>query len=260
MENSTPKRVFLDNCIFSISDTVQGAQKPHQIYWGGEKHTVQISGFEGKPLPKESEPWKREQVKCMTTIGRLARQDVIALSSYMETMFEGWKRSGSFPATTIGNVFNGVEVEHVDAAVERSYFFQSSLAEHIDSQSIIKFCKWLLTIDPNFLIEKVTQVKDLPSFLVANLRNVKRFGELCKGLSEKQYPDAFHLWTAEVNGADCFLTIDKKFIRVMTETNRSELPCPPLSPSQLLNQLGIDERDPLEYMEGAFYDISGRRG
>lgn len=149
---------------------------------------------------------------------------------------------------------------HVEAAVERSYFFQSSLDEHVDSQSVIKFCKWLLNIDPNVLIEKVTQAKSFPSFLMANLRNVKRFSELCKGLSEKQYPDAFHLWTAEVNGADFFLTIDKKFIHVMTETNRVDLPCPPLSPSQLLNQLGIDERDPIEYMEGVFYDISGRRG
>lgn len=260
MVNSAPKKVFLDNCIVSISDTVQGAQRAHKVNWGGKEHTLQISGFEGKPFPKESEPWKRGQVECMPTIGRLARQGVIALSSYMETMFEGWKRSGSFPASPIGNVFNGVEIEHVDAAVERSYFFQSSLDEHIDNQSMIKFCKWLLDINPDILIEKIVQVRELPDFLVANLRNVKRFRELCKGLSEKQYPDAFHLWTAEVNRADYFLTIDKKFIRVMTETNKAELLCPPLSPSQLLDQLGIHERDPIEYGEEVFYDIFGRRG
>lgn len=259
MENIVPKKVFLDNCIVSISDTVQGAQKSTKVSWGGKEHTIQVSGFEGKPLPRDDEVWKREQIECMPTIGRLARQNVIALSIYVEIQFEGWKRPRSFPATAIGNVFNGIEFEYVDAAVERSYFFQSSLDDYIDNQRMIDFCKWLLKINPDILIEKIMKARDFPDFLLINLRNVERFRELCKGLSEKQYPDAFHLWTAEVNGADCFLTIDKKFIRVMTETNKAKMPCPPLSPSQLLDELGIHERDPIEYVEGAFYDIFGRR-
>lgn len=251
MVNNAPLRVFVDNCIISISGTAQGAQRPQKINWGGKEYSLQIHGFERKPLPKESESWKREQVECMPTIGRLARQRVIALSSYMEITLEGFKRRHPL----LINVFDGVEIEHVDAAVERSYFFQSSIDKYIDKQSMIKFCKFLLGFNPDEITEKTTQILGWPDFLVANLRNIKRFKALCKGLSENQYPDAFHLWTAELNGADCFLTIDKKFIQVMTKTNQTELPCLPLSPSQLLDQLGIDERDPFEHREGVFYNI-----
>lgn len=258
MEDSVPKKVFLDNCIVSISDTVQMVKKSTTVNWGGKDHTVPVSGFVRKPLPIVSEVWKREQVECMPTIGRLARQKIITLLTYTETMSEGYKRRGSFSSTIIGNVFNGVEFEYVNAAVERSYFFQSPLEEYIDNKSMIDYCRFLLDINPDILIEKITRSRSFPDFLLENLRNVKKFRELCKGLSEKQYPDAFHLWTAEANGADYFLTIDRKFTRLMTTNNKAELPCSPLSPSQLLDQLGIHERDPFEYAEGVFYSLSGK--
>ena len=96
-----------------------------------------------------------------------------------------------------------------------------------------------------------------PKSLLNNLRNVQRFRELCAGLSEKQFPDAFHLWTAEINGAQMFLTTDRKFIRVMTKTKKTNLSCVPVSPQELLEHLNIHELDPFEFKEGVFYSTGG---
>lgn len=253
------KRVFVDNCIMSVSDTMQGARKRQTLNWGGSEQTIEIVGYTRKPLPNKSEAWKREQVECLPTLGRMARQNCISLYTYQETIFEGWKRAGSFPSIHLGNVFEGINIEKVDAAVERSYFFQMELGQYIEKQSVVEFCEWLLAIDANTILEVIGNIpKEFPPFLLNNLRNLERFRELCRGLSTHQYPDALHLWTAEVNDTQYFLTIDRKFIRVMTESKNLELPCRPISPSQLLDELKVYERDPFKYAEGLFYNILGQ--
>jgi predicted nucleic acid-binding protein len=250
-------KVFADNCILSASDTMQGVKKRQKINWGGSVETVDILGYERKPLPDKSQAWKKEQIECLPTVGRIARQQLISLYTYVETRYEGWKRPGSFPSIGFGNVFEGVSLTHVEAAVERSYFFSMGLGEYIQKRSVVEFCEWLLSIDPDIFIEKVARLYELPVFLLKNLRNISRYRELCEGLSTKQYPDAFHLWTAEVNGAEYFLTIDGKFIRAMTVTKKLKLPCRPLSPAQLLDEMSILVRDPFKYAEGKFYNLLG---
>lgn len=237
---------------------MQGAIKQQRLQWGDSVQLINISGYERKPLPSKDQAWKHDQVMCLPTIGRLAKEGIISVYTYFELLSEGWKRSGSFSSNNIGNIFSGVTLNHVDAAVERSYFFQIELGQYINTQEVIDYCKWLLTPGIEDLADKLSGDIKYPGHLLNNLKGVKRFRELCNGLAEKQYPDAFHLWTAEVNDADYFLTIDRKFIRAMTETKHIHLPCKPISPSQLLSLLEIDERDKFEHREGRFYDIFGK--
>ncbi|HZK14733.1 MAG TPA: hypothetical protein VFC55_09440, partial [Desulfobaccales bacterium] len=75
------------------------------------------------------------------------------------------------------------------------------------------------------------------------IKSLNRFKELCCALDEKHYPDAFHLWTAEVNGLDFFLTADRKFINVMSKTSRSQLKTKPIAPVDFLDYLGIKEKE-----------------
>jgi predicted nucleic acid-binding protein len=103
---------------------------------------------------------------------------------------------------------------------------------------VVEFCKLLLHIDatmlePSGLLEMLTETE------LTNRRNVARFRALCAVLDESQYPDAFHLWTAEVNGLDYFLTADRAFINVMTKTARLQLTTRPVGPRELLDDLGI---------------------
>lgn len=237
---------------------MQGAIKQQRLQWGDSVQLINISGYERKPLPGKDQAWKHDQVKCLPTIGRLAKEGIFSVYTYFELQSEGWKRSDSFPAKNIGNIFSGVTLNHANAAVERSYFFQMELDKYIQTREVIDYCKWLLTPGIEELADKLSGDIRYPDHLLNNLKGAQRFRDLCNGLAEKQYPDAFHLWTAEVNGADYFLTIDGKFIRAMVQTKHIRLPCKPISPSELLTLLEINERDQFEYREGQFYDIFGR--
>lgn len=250
-------KVFVDNCVISLGDTMERAFKEQDIAWGGSIQHIRIAGYVRKKLPGKDEAWKRSQIECLPTIGKIAREQRIALYTYSEIDFEGWKRSGSVFPGRLGNIFSGIHFHHVDSAIERSYLFQSEISEHLKNERVIDFCKWLLTPNIENIVVKLAATKRYPEFFLQNLLKVQRFRKLCEGLSEKQYPDAFHLWSAEVNGMDSFLTTDGKFIRALTETKRLTLPCMPLSPSQLLDHLGIVERDSFEHKEGQFYNLFG---
>jgi len=258
MADQSPLKVFVDNCILSVSDTMQGAKKQFPLNWASSVQWVDVVGYMRKPLPNSKDQWKRKEIECLPTIGRIAREGKISLFTYFELLSEGWKRSGSFPANSIGNIFSGVSINHVDAAVERSYFFQMELGQFIQTEKVIEYCKWLMTPGIEKLADRLSGNPDYPLWLLNNLRNVQRFRDLCHGLAEKQYPDALHLWSAEVNGSNLFLTIDGKFIRAMTKSKNINLPCKPVSPAELLDILKIEDKDPFEFREGQFYDISGR--
>jgi len=236
---------------------MQGTIRKHEIAWGNTMQECRVLEYERKPMPGASEIWKRNQIECLPTIDRIAREGKIELFSYSELFHEAWKRPGSFPSNPLGFLFSDDTFKHVDAAVERSFFFQPGASEYNSENQMINFCKWLLDPKAEDLADRLSAQDRYPAFLLNNLRGVQRFRDLCRGLAEKQYPDAFHLWTAEVNEIDYFLTADGKFIRAMTETKRLNLPCMPLSPSNLLDVLKIDERDPFEYEPNQFFDVFG---
>lgn len=242
-----PKKIFVDNCINSLSKTMQAVFKEYNFVWGGTSQKVNILGFERKPMPNADQEWKLKQIECLPTVRRLAIEGTIKLFIYHELTNEAWKRPGSFPVNSFGDIFAGITFENVDAAVERSFFFQMELSEYIKQDEMIKFCAWLLNSKVENLAGRIEGQKRYPAFLLNNLRQVERFRELCRGLAEKQYPDAFHLWTAEVNGMEYFLTTDRKFIRVMTETKNIRLPCRPVSPAELLDILQIKDLEPFDY-------------
>lgn len=253
-----PIKILIDNCIDSLSETLQAVYKEHQIVWGGTTQNVNILGFERKPMPSEDQGWKLKQIACLPTVRRLAVEEKIKLYTYNELIYEAWKRHGSFPSNLLGNLFAGINFQHVDAAVERSFFFQMEFSKYLKNDEMVKFCIWLLESKVEELADRLKGKERYSVFLLNNLRQVVRFRELCKGLAKKQYPDAFHLWTAEVNGMEYFLTSDKKFIRVMTETKNISLPCRPISPNELLDILQVKDLEPFEFKPNQFYNVFGR--
>lgn len=250
-----PIPIMIDNCITSLSDTMQCIYKTVEIGIGNVSQSIQVLGFQRRPTPGVDEEWMYNQFNCLPTIARIAREGLISCYTYSELRHEAWKRPGSFPSNVIGLLFSGVP--YVDAAVERSYFFQTDLSEYLSSDQMILFCKWLINTDFTKRIDDFYAAGKYPEFLLANLRNVDRYRKLCASLGERQYPDAFHLWTAEVNGAKYFLTTDRKFIRGMTQSNNMDLPCLPIGPEQLLEVLKVNARDPFPHPENTLIDIFG---
>lgn len=119
---------------------MQTAKRMQTIQWGSSIISAEITGYERKPLPDLSQAWKREQINCLPTIAKLAKDGIISLYSYPELRHEKWKRPGSFPVNRIGNVFSDVPISPVDAAVERSYFIQKEIGQYIKTEEVISFC------------------------------------------------------------------------------------------------------------------------
>lgn len=249
---NTPIRILVDNCILSHSEMLEGAKLTK--YDDEGKMKAEWLGYIPKDLPHDKEPWLSEEIEWLPTIAKKAGVNDIQLYSYPELRNESWHRS---VINKIGFVFADIEIKEVESAVERSYFQQSDLSLHLKKERIIDFYKSLLNFDPSKADFDSPMFKRLPPDMVTNLKNIERFKTICKDISDNQLLDAFHLWSAETNNMDYFLTVDKKFIRVMTQSKSIDLPCPPISPSQLMDKLNEDKKTPFKYQKGEFIDFFG---
>ncbi len=225
-----------------IAEFVTGKQ---EVNWAGGTTEVDILGYRGKK-PRQGE-WLSKQISALPTIARLAREGRLVLCTSREIQFEGMFGAIGTQGS-IGDVFRDHEFQHVPPAVDRSYFSASvNFNKYASGEEQVKWYKdFLLKVDESAFLEKTKGHLELPKFDQANFENLGRFREICRNLnSDDQIRDAFHLWTAEVNGLNYFLTADKRFINAVTVTAKLELSTPPISASSLLERLGIKEPDPL---------------
>lgn len=102
-------------------------------------------------------------------------------------------------------------------------------------------------------------VLGLTDFEVDSLRNLKYFQMLCTvGQSREHYPDMFHLWTAQRNCIDVFLTLERKLPEMANRAERSMKIGPQFStkvlrPIAFLRLLGITRPDPVPLEPDRFY-------
>lgn len=197
--------------------------------------------------------WLQEQAECLPTISRLAVEGVITLCTSDELRNEAWKRPGSFPAPLFGDIFKPVRMDEVPPALRRSLFFQVPMDEYLHRDGLRAFSKWLLSIDPaKFLSLHADWLTDFEKYAVGRLG---RLHALCDPVSEKLYGDAFHLWTAETNNLDGFLTMDRTFAEKIGP--HASPSCRPIYPDALLQTLNVTQRDRLPFSYGKRYYING---
>jgi len=217
------------------------------LKWAGYNITSRIAAWKLKPQPDGA--WLQEQIACLPTISRLATQGTILLYTYAELEFEEWSGRPEMMGT-FGDLFCREAIKECPAGVNRPRFRQNvDFVYYLRRDGLREFCNFLLALEPSVL-EKATEFwSTLPAFERENLVQLGQFKSLCRGLSEKHYPDAFHLWTAETNRLDYFLTMDRRFPRALS-TNRSlNFRCKAVSPDEFLSSLGILERDPSQYTD-----------
>ena len=235
-----PVKVLIDTCLFRIAPAEQlvleyrDGVKPS--LWGPNNSFVGIATRSEPKIPI-NEVWKRAQSDAMRSIGQLARDGRIRLFSYTELEFENLHGSRS-PLHLAYDSLAGVTVEYVPAALERYKFQKIPMEEFCDKKTRIDFYGWLLTLDHNEVFRRPRFRSTFSDCELRNLESLGRFREICKGLEREHYPDAFHLWTAEVNQLDFFLTADKTFTRAITETTRVVKSTQSIFPCDLLKVNG----------------------
>ncbi len=115
----------------------------------------------------------------------------------------------------------------------------------------IAFFSWLneLTDDQiQVLLKHAAQIR-LTEFETKNLRNLGWYQTLCRrSQSPENFPDVFHLWTAECNGLDAVLTLDQGLQKLVYSVSRErsrviEIKTEVLRPLDLLQKLGVSMPD-----------------
>lgn len=205
MTAKLPTRIFLDNSVLSLSGTMRGVAKNGEVTILGKPQKYSYLAYEKvPPLVGKSQEEMNEQINCLPTVARLAREGILTIYSYSELGLEASRESMSFPADPTGRLFADVNIQDVQTPIERSRYFQLPLEKFTLNDCMIKFCKWLLEVDGARIARWARSQAECTSFELSNFHKLDRFHLLCSGLSENQYPDAFHLWTAELHGIPFF--------------------------------------------------------
>lgn len=251
-------KLLIDRNLRHKAIRAEGAIQQRKIKWGPHELEVEIHGYRGKALPSaESE---LQQLESLATISRLANEGHLELYSSTELDLESFSASRGLQGFA-GDILADVEIRKVQSAVERS-FFQATVDfhKHIHGDQVGRWCEeFLLKLDAKTVDQIIEHYGSLPDFYRKNLRNVSRYQEMCRHLtSQSHYRDAFHLWTAEVNDLDYFLTGDLRFINVMTQSTKIELRSPPITPTALLAKLGIKRFDPIPLTDRRFMHLFER--
>jgi hypothetical protein len=265
---------MLDNSIDGHSQFAEGAAVGSQIEWGGSVHSSQIAGFVRKKVHPDSD--YQAQVDALFTIGRLIREGHIQAFTYSELMFEGWSR-------VIGErAFDALAdcpVKHCDSPIERSRFFQTSqFSDYIakggkkdrkvgkdTSMSRIRFVEWLLDLTDEHVTRLISlrKVLKLSDFEIESFQNLQWFRVMCRtGQSPENYPDMLHLWAAQRNRMDVFLTLERRLPNIAShfpidEACSPSFPTQVLRPLELLSLFRISTCDPVPIEPNRFYPIFG---
>ena len=180
--------------------------------------------------------WLQREIECLPRIALLVAQGKVSPCSTSELDAEE-SRILKFPANPTIDLFSDFEFERLSPPLERSKW-SISRDEYVSKEHVISYCeRYLLTLSEERIEALIHSMQDNPGvrlteFEMKSLRNTSRFKEICRGIHRNHYPDALHLWTAEENSVERFLTLDKTFRNVM-EKQDVDLRCKIVFPSEL---------------------------
>jgi hypothetical protein len=276
--NNKPLKVLLDNGIFSHSEFAEPCIKEQENFLGDMRQTLDIHGFKRKVSYKSKE--YQDQIDALFTVGRLINEKKIIAYDYIEILFERWRDFIKIPEF---NAIKGCDILRCCSVLERSKFRSS--VNFIDTVSKggkkdrksnvdlgeanqIAFFEWLNGLEKKYVdlfIQSASKI-GLTDFEVISLKNLDWFKFLCqRSGSTENFPDIFHLWTAERNKFDVFLTLEKKLPNLLfsiknENRQRVQIKTKVLRPLDLLHQLGIKNPDPVPMEKDRFYYFHEVRG
>ena len=206
----SPKGLF-DACLWHETVTHEYYMVPREIEWPkGHINVSHVAELKPRMLRRKTLRESGEVFEAMQYVAELAKAGRIRLYDTMELMFEWMGRAGG-PSmrNTEFDLFRGVKISRIKTPVERTIAFGGFDSEnHFKNQKEI----WLESIKE------------------------PRFMELKRVINRKHWADAFHLWTAEVNGLDFVLTLENKVRKSLA--NQKKL----TSTVEILNPFELAER------------------
>jgi hypothetical protein len=209
-------KVYLDTTVLKFSATVLPRFQPRNtsVNWGGKNIDVTVHDFiEVNPNDSIWNPELKAETELLPHLAELGKLGVVEYFIGNETLWEGW---GLPNMNSKMGPFFGTQIKGVQAPLEYG----------------------------RILAGGETTPRERQYDFLCSIRH-KRFIELQKmtgayqgkhPLNHNQLLDAFHLWCAEHNDCEFFLTLDFKAIKVL-HSSPSKSPVQAVRPSVLISLL-----------------------
>ena len=181
--------------------------------------------------------WKQAEIEVLPKVAELIQQGRIQAFTTQELHAEGF-RVEKYPSPRYRNIFEACAFNVLPAPLERSKWGLDD-DQLCSKEEVIAYCEcFFLTASPERTERFIAGMRKNPRFTLSGfeekcLRRSHVFKAISKGIDRTHYPDALHLWTAEENGLEVFLTHDRKFLNVIAR-QEVDLRCRVMLPSELL--------------------------
>lgn len=207
-------KVYIDTNVFKFSATQLQRLVPRRqsLNWGGQVHEVIVHDLvDLNPNENITNGDLKSEVELLPQLAKLGKTNRVEYVIQTETLFESWGLPNMDSST---GEFYGTPCRAVDAPIT---YDRVLIGGHTDSGEM--------------------QFDFLKSIRAKRFLEVQRITGAYQGegkLNRNQLLDAFHLWCAEHNKCNYFLTLDFKLIRVLGQNRKKQLSVRAVRPSELL--------------------------
>lgn len=211
-------KVYIDTNVlkFSATQLPRYVPRTQKINWGGLEHEVTVNDLVYvNPNNFINNPDLKTEAELLPVLAEAGKAGVVKYVIQVEALFESW---GIPKMKSETGTFYDAPYEYIEAPVKYS----------------------------RVLVGASFNPKEM-QFKFLSLLKVKRFVELQKltgayqgagKLNRNQLLDAFHLWCAEHNHCDYFLTLDFKLVKVVGK-QKGRFLTEVVKPSELISRIKL---------------------
>jgi hypothetical protein len=213
-------KVYIDANVIKFSATKQLRIVPKNEKtrnWYGKVTGVLVNSIEYvNPNDWIQNTKLKKEAYLLMQIAKLAKQSRLQVVMNLETKLETWGLPRMASKT---GEFYGAHIKHVDAP--------------------IKYERIIMGLGFDLKKAQYEFMKDIPN---------KRFLQLQKEIgayqgknktNHNQLLDAYHIWCAEHNQCDFFLTLDFKLIKIVNKSKSASIKPILVTPSELLDKINL---------------------
>ena len=213
-----PVKVLIDRSVRSHAITEEHGFQSAEVQQRGKQYRYVQPVT--RPIPERG-GWLQMEIEELPKVAALIRSGQIQAFTTGELYAEGF-RAQKFPSPQYIDIFDGCTFDTLSPPLDRSKW-GLGLDQLCSKEDVINYCKCIFLTPSRERVEDVIAgMRENPRFNLSHfeencLRKSHVFREICKGIGQTHYPDALHLWTAEENSMDVFLTHDSFRIGPRTE-------------------------------------------
>lgn len=211
-------KVLIDRNIEINAITHRTVAVAQTVHWGDRDHVLEVAQRR-RFSPRADETFRLEQLPYVATACLMAREGKLDFYSYHELRMERIRQKGHDEGYFGVDLLRSIKRRYIRPPATRTITLDAVPGKSVGCTEDEQMEFFRSITHPRFL----------------RLRNA---------VGDKHIDDAFHLWTAEENGLDAFLTMDQKFWHVAKQKRATIKPTVSvLTPKELCEQLKENPTD-----------------